>query len=65
MVLRYAKPGNIIPPGGEEWMWSMLLTHRGPAFRPPTNGRTSTRGQAVLEMLECWWASKDRYAIKD
>ena len=33
-------------PAGKEWMWSMLLTHPGPAFRQPTNGRTLTRGGA-------------------
>ena len=32
---------------GEEWMWSLWLTHPGPAFRLPTNGRTQTRGEAV------------------
>ena len=32
-------------PAGEEWMWSMWLTHPGPAFKRPTNGRTPTRGK--------------------
>src|SRR6476659_2867095 len=37
---------KLVPaPAGEEWMWSLRLTHPGPAFLP-TNGRTQTRGGA-------------------
>ena len=36
------------------WMWSMWLTHPGPAFNRPTNGRTPTRKEAAQELVACW-----------
>ena len=53
---------KLIPaPAGSEWMlsWIMLLTHPGPAFRLPKNGRCKKRGEAVGELLECWRAFRD------
>ena len=46
---------KLVPaPASEVWVWSLWLTHPGPAFRLPTNGRTRARGEAVRELLECW-----------
>jgi len=57
---------KLVPaPAGAEWMWSMLLTHPGPAFRQPTNGRCATRGQAARELGECWNAFRDWFGIED
>jgi hypothetical protein len=57
---------KLVPaPGGAEWMWSMLLTHPGPAFRRPNNGRTATRGEAVRELVECWRAFREWFGIED
>ena len=47
------------------WMWSMLLTHPGPAFRRPTNGTCEDRLQAVRELHECWHAFRAFYGIED
>ena len=52
------------PPEGR-WMWSMLLTHPGPAFRRPTNGTCEDRLQAVRELHECWHAFRAFYGIED
>ena len=53
------------PAGREEWMWSMLLTHPGPAFPRVTNGRSEDRLQAVRELHECWWAFREFYGIEE
>jgi len=52
-------------PAGAEWMWSMLLTHPGPAFRRPSNGHCQTRGQAVRELGACYWAFRAWFGIAD
>ena len=48
-----------------QWMWSMLLTHPGPAFKRPTNGTCEDRLEAVRELHECWWAFRKYYGIED
>ena len=43
----------------------MLLTHPGPAFDQPTNGRTPTRGEAGRELLDCWRTFRRFYGLED
>jgi len=53
---------KLVPaPAGSEWMWSMLLTHPGPAFKQPTNGRCERSGQVA----RCWNAFRDWFGIED
>ena len=48
---------KLVPaPAGAEWMWSFWLTHPGPAFKQPTNGRCGRSGQAARELDACWRA---------
>jgi hypothetical protein len=47
------------------WMWSMLLTHPGPAFRRPTNGLTPTRKEAAHDLVKCWHKFRAYYGIED
>ena len=55
---------KLVPaPAGEEWTWSLWLTHPGPAFKRPTNGRTQTRGGAVRELLDCWRAFGEWFSL--
>ena len=57
---------KLVPaPAGAEWMWSMLLTHPGQAFKQPTNGRTQTRGEAARELVACWRAFREWFGIED
>ena len=51
-------------PDEGRWLWSMLLTHPGPAFNRPTNGTCEERLQAVRELHECWWAFRECYGIE-
>ena len=54
---------KLVTTGGPEegrFLWSMLLTHPGPAFKRPTNGTCLTRGAAARELLECWRAFRER-----
>ena len=46
-----------------QWMWSMLLTHPGPAFNRPTNGTCEDRLEAVRELHECWGAFRKFYGV--
>ena len=52
-------------PDEGRWMWSMLLTHPGPAFNRPTNGTCEERLQAVRELHECWWAFREWFGIEE
>ena len=45
------------------WMWSMLLTHPGPAFRRPTNGMTPTRGERQL--VACWHTFRSWFGLDE
>ena len=45
------------------WMWSMLLTHPGPAFKRPTNGTTPTRKEAARDLIACWQKFRAYYGI--
>lgn len=57
---------KLVPaPTGAEWMWSMLLTHPGPAFRQPTNGRCETRGQAARDLGACYSAFRAFSGLDD
>ena len=47
------------------WMWSMLLTHPGPAFKRPTNGLTPTRKEAAHDLIKCWHKFRAYYGIED
>ena len=51
-------------PDEGRWLWSMLLTHPGPAFNRPTNGTTPTRREAAIELAECWRAFRRFYGIE-
>jgi hypothetical protein len=57
---------KLVPsPAGKEWMWSMLATHPGPAFRMPTNGRCETRREAARELVACYTAFRAWFGIED
>ena len=45
------------------WMWSMLLTHSGPAFSRPTNGLTPTRKEAARDLIACWQKFRAYYGL--
>jgi len=45
------------------WMWSMLLTHPGPAFSRPTNGLTPTRKEAARDLIACWQKFRAYYGL--
>jgi hypothetical protein len=54
-----------VGPDEGRWLWSMLLTHPGPAFNRPTNGTCEDRLEAVRELHECWWAFRKWFGIAD
>jgi len=57
---------KLVPaPAGKEWMWSMLLTNPGLAFRHPTSGQCATHGQAARELGACYAAFRAYYGIED
>ncbi|MET0529584.1 MAG: hypothetical protein ABW003_14840 [Microvirga sp.] len=41
------------------WLWSMLLTHPGPAFTRPTSGTAPTRWEAVRDLVDCYRAFRE------
>jgi hypothetical protein len=47
------------------WMWSMRLTHPGPAFKQPTTGTTPTRREAARELVECWRAFRRWFGLDE
>ena len=47
------------------WMWSMLLTHPGPAFKRPTTGTTPTRKEAARALLACWRAFRRWFGLDE
>jgi hypothetical protein len=57
---------KFIPTGIDagSWLWSMLLTHPGPAFKWPTSGTMPTRREAARELLECWQAFRKWFGLE-